>query len=304
MTRALLIANPVAARAGGAAVSAVRDVLRDGGWQLDVLATHGPGDARRFAEEARTAGCDAVVTYGGDGTAMQAAAALVNSGIALGVIPAGTGNLLAANLRLPRRPAAAARALLTARPRPIDLGAVERHDGTHYFAVAAGAGFDAELMAATAAAEKQRWKMGAYVARALAALPGVTSAVHRVTVDGVEHELPAAMVLVANCGEIMPPLVRLGPQVAPDDGWFDVLAIRAEGVAGSLAAFTELLSGLAAGAGGPRIWTARGRTVAVAPCGGAPRPVELDGEPVGTTPFTARLLPHALLVLAPRGGGA
>src|SRR5262245_37768009 len=108
MTRALLIANPVAARAGGTAVSAVCDVLRHAGWRLDILATHKSGDARRFADEARTAGMDAVITYGGDGTAMQAAAALVNSGIALGVVPAGTGNLLAGNLRIPRNPAAAA----------------------------------------------------------------------------------------------------------------------------------------------------------------------------------------------------
>ena len=304
MTRALLIANPVAARAGGTAVSAVRDVLRGAGWRLDVLATHRSGDARRFAEEARTAGCDAVITYGGDGTAMQAAAALVHSGTALGIVPAGTGNLLAGNLRIPRRPEAAAQALLTARPRPLDLGAVERADGTHYFAVAAGAGFDAELMAATAAADKQKWKMGAYIARALAALPSVTSTVQHVTVDDVTHEVPAAMVLIANCGEIVPPLVRLGPQVVPDDGWLDIVAVRADGVVGSLAALTELLSGIATGAAGPRLWTARGRTVTVAPLDGATRPVELDGEVAGTTPFTARLLPHALQVLAPAGEGS
>ena len=65
----------------------------------------------------------------------------------------------------------AARAIVRGRPRPVDLGAVERADGTHYFAVACGAGFDAELMASTAAAAKQRWKMAAYVGRALTVLP-------------------------------------------------------------------------------------------------------------------------------------
>src|SRR5438093_7707793 len=64
-------------------------------------------------------------------------------------------------------------------------------------------------MANTAAAEKRRWKMAAYVARALAALPNVTSPLHRVTVDGVAHDLPAALVLVANCGELVPPFLRL-----------------------------------------------------------------------------------------------
>src|SRR5207249_323991 len=77
----------------------------------------------------------------------------------------------------------------------IDLGTVERPDGTHYFAVCSGTGFDARLMARTGAAEKRRWKMAAYVMRAFATLPDVTSPLHRVTVDGVAHELPAAMVL-------------------------------------------------------------------------------------------------------------
>jgi diacylglycerol kinase family enzyme len=296
VTRALVITNPVAARIEGGAVGAVLAELRAGGWHADVLATHGPGDARRFAEEAVTAGYDVLVSYGGDGTAMQIAAALVGTGIPLGLVPGGTGNLLAGNLRLPRRPDAAARAIVRGRPRPVDLGAVERADGTHYFAVACGAGFDAELMAGTAAAAKQRWKMAAYVGRALTVLPAVRSVVHRVVVDGQAHEVPAAMVLVANCGELMPPFLRLGRAVVPDDGWFDVIALRADGVVGSVAAFLELLRGIETGS--TRLWVARGRVVEIATLEPPVRPVELDGDAAGETPVTARLLPHALQVMA------
>src|SRR3989454_2865688 len=46
---------------------------------------------------------------------------------------------------------------------------------------------------------------------------------HRVTVDGVAHDLPAALVLVANCGELVPPFLRLRDDITPDDGWLDVL---------------------------------------------------------------------------------
>src|SRR5206468_3019912 len=98
------------------------------------------------------------------------AAGAVGTGLPLGLVPGGTGNLLAGNLRLPRRPADAARLLLRARPRAIDLGQVQRADGLHYFAVCGGTGFDARLMALTGSAEKRRWRMGAYVARAFAAL--------------------------------------------------------------------------------------------------------------------------------------
>ena len=295
MTRALVIANPVAARIDPGALRAVVDVLQTGGWHADTLATHGPGDARRFAEEAVTAGYDVLVSYGGDGTAMQIAAALVGTGIPLGLIPGGTGNLLAGNLRLPRRPDAAARAIVRGRPRAVDLGSVEREDGTHYFAVACGAGFDAELMATTAAAAKQRWKMAAYVGRALTTLPTVTSVAHRVVVDGQAHEVQAAMVLVANCAELMPPFLRLGRAVAPDDGWFDVIALRADGVAGSVVAFIDVLRGIESGAA--RMWTARGRVVAIETLEPPPRPVQVDGDAAGETPVTARLLPHALLVM-------
>lgn len=300
MTRALLITNPVAARLEGAAVQAVRDVLEGGGWRVDILATHQPGDARRFAEEGKAAGFDVLVSFGGDGTAMQVAAALVSSGLPLGIVPGGTGNLLARNLGLPGRPEAAARAMLSARPIPVDLGAVERADGTHYFAVACGAGFDAVVMAHTGSADKQKWKFGAYVVSALQALPALTSAAFRVTVDGVAEDIPAAMVLIANCSEVLPPVLNLGATVRPDDGILDVVAVRADGVVGSVAAFLDLLRGI--GRGTARVWTARGHTVAVTVTTGAAQPVEMDGENAGHTPFAARVLPGALQVLGGKPG--
>src|SRR5256885_10101328 len=105
---------------------------------------------------------------------MEIAAGAVGSGIPLGLVPGGTGNLLAGNLRLPRDPAAAARVILAGRTAALDLGSVERADGTHYFAVCGGTGFDAQLMADTAAAEQRRWEMAAYVMQAFAALPSAT----------------------------------------------------------------------------------------------------------------------------------
>ena len=295
MTRALLIANPAAARTDARAVQTVRDTLRGGGWTVDVRATARPGDARRFAREARDDGFDVFVCYGGDGTAMEIAAGAVASGIPLGIVPGGTGNLLAGNLRLPRGAAAAARVILGGKTATLDLGAVDRADGLHYFAVCGGTGFDARLMARTGVDEKRRWKMAAYVMRALAALPDVSSPLHRVTVDGVAHELPAAMVLVANCGELVPPFLRLGANVAPDDGWLDVLVLRAEGTLASLSAFVELMRGRRNGA--RRLWFGRGRVVRVEVLEGPPRPMQLDGEPWGDAPFEARLVPAALPVI-------
>jgi YegS/Rv2252/BmrU family lipid kinase len=294
-----VITNPAAARTDARAVTAIRETLRSGGWNVEVQATAHPGDARRFAREACDAGVDVLVSYGGDGTAMQIAAGIHGTGVALGLVPGGTGNLLAGNLRLPRSPQAAARVILGAHRQPLDLGIVDRVDEPHYFAVCGGAGFDARLMAATPGALKRRWKMGAYVLRAFAALPHVRSVRYRVTVDGVSHEQPAALVLIANCGELFPPFMRLRHNVSPADGWFDVITLAANGTFESIAAFAELLYGSWNGASTPgrRLWFARGRTIHVESLGLSGQPVQLDGEVCGETPFEARLLPGALSVI-------
>src|SRR3989475_8145585 len=142
---------------------------------------------------------------------------------------------------------------------------------------------------------RSRWKMAAYVARALAALPNVTSPLHRVTVDGVAHDLPAALVLVANCGELVPPFLRLRDDITPDDGRLDVLVLRAHGTLESLRAFAELLRRPTNGA--RWLWFGRGREVRVEVLEGPARPMQLDGEPWGETPFEARLVPASLNVL-------
>lgn len=297
MTRALLITNPAAARIDARAVTAVRETLRSGGWQVEVLATAGPRDARRFATESRDQGFDVVLAYGGDGTAMQVAAGLVGSEIPLGIVPGGTGNILARNLRLPRDPTRAARLILRGQPYAIDLGRVARADGEHYFAVCGGTGFDALVMARTEAAHKRRWKTIAYMASALAELPLARSRPHRITVDGTVHEMDAAMVMIANCGEIFPPYISITPNVRPNDGWFDVFAVQANGVIGGVAAFVSLLRGPTAANGRQRFWGTRGREVRVEGTDGHTGPVQLDGELVGKTPFEARLLPNALRVI-------
>ena len=297
MRRLLLISNPVAARTDRATELAVLDVLRSGDWRVELARTTGPGDARRLAAEGVAGGMDIVAVLGGDGTAMQAASALVGTGVALGVIPGGTGNLLAGNLRIPSAPVAAARALLTAHPVRLDLGQVERADGPHFFGVAAGVGYDARVMGATGAAGKRRWGMGAYVASTFRLLPHLRSVVHRVTVDGVSFDAPATLVLVANCAEICPPYIRLRRDVAPDDGLLDVFVVRADGMWQAFRAIWDVLrerNSLAGGRG--LVAHVKGREVRIEP--EHPEPVELDGDAVGETPFVATVLPGAVSVLA------
>ena len=298
MPRALLITNPAAARTQARAVDGIMRTLRTAGWQAEVLATGGPGDARRLAEYGVAEGVDVVAVFGGDGTTMQAAAALVGTEVSLGVIPGGTGNLLAGNLRIPANPERAARSLVAARPRRFDLGRMERPDGLHYFAVACGAGYDARVMAGTASEHKRRWGMAAYVATTLRLIGEIRSAAHVITIDGVEYDANASMVLVANCGEVIPPLVRLRAGIRPDDGLLDVVVMRANSFGQSVRAVWELLREPATAVGEETfVGYATGREIRVE--SDPVQPVQLDGEPGGLTPFTASIVPGAIRILVP-----
>jgi YegS/Rv2252/BmrU family lipid kinase len=299
VTRALVITNPAAARTDRDAVRAVERILRRGGWQADVVLTGGSGDARRYAADGVRAGVDVVAVFGGDGTTMQAAAALVGTEVGLGVLPGGTGNLLAGNLRIPNHPQRAAELLLQSRPRPFDLGRMERSDGTHFFAVACGAGFDARVMGETTRAGKRQWGMGAYVATTLKILPEVRSTDTWITVDGVEHQLRSAMILVANCGEVIPPLIRLRNGISPSDGMLDVVAVRADGVGDSVRALWDLWRQVDMAADDRYVTHLRGREVSVRTADA--QPVQLDGEMGGTTPFTVQVVPDAIRVMIPEG---
>ncbi len=297
MTRAIIITNPAAARTRPGVVTDVVHTLTAGGWEADVVATCGPGDARRIAEDATADAVDVVAVFGGDGTTMQAAAALVGTDVALGLIPGGTGNLLAGNLRIPGAPVRAAQALLRSHPRRIDLGRIERPDGIHYFAVACGAGIDARVMVETRSEQKRRWGMMAYVSTTLRLIPEMRSVDYLVTVDGQEYDAHAAMVLVANCGEVIPPFIRLGPGIRPDDGLLDVVAVQANSFGQGVQAVWDLLRSRGAEVSERLVGFARGKEVRVE--GFPAQPAQLDGEPGGETPFTASIVPGAVSVMMP-----
>ena len=301
MPRVLLIANPAAARHRERSVNAIVRTLDAAGWETELIATAGPGDARRIAAYGVEQGMDVVAVFGGDGTTMQAAAALVGTDVSLGVIPGGTGNLLAGNLRIPSTPARAARALVTATPRLFDLGRMERADGPHYFAVACGAGIDARVMAATLSVHKRRWGMAAYVATTLRLIPAVRSAAHVITVDGERFETSASMVLVANCGEVIPPFVRLAAGIRPDDGLLDLVVVRADGFGQSVRAVWDILRSAPPVEGfDGHVSYARGREIRVE--SDPAQPVQLDGEAGGETPFTVSVVPRAIRILVPGRG--
>ena len=219
LTRALLIANP-ASRRGGTFVEEARQAILDGGATCDVMLTERAGHAGELSG-IHGRNYDVVFTLGGDGTAMEVAGSLAGSGVPVGVLPGGTGNLLARALGIPRNVARAVPALLHGSVRQIDLGVVLGHR----FAVAAGVGIDAAMVAETPAWMKKRLGVLAYTLIATrAALRAVLFRqffLVRVDVDGEIIERRAAAVLFANFGAILENRIAFGPDIVVDDGLLD-----------------------------------------------------------------------------------
>lgn len=270
------------------------------GWAVETLATGGPGDARQLAEYGVQQQVDVVAVLGGDGTIMQAAAGMVGTGVPLGILPGGTGNQLAGNLRLSFNPVRAARSLVHGTARAFDLGRIERQDGAHYFAVAGGSGLDARVMADTRSMHKRRWGQLAYLATALRLLSEAAAIPFRIVADGEVHEFDACMVMIANCGEIIPPLLKLGQGITPYDGFLDLIAVKASSVGSGLRAVWDVVRETK-GIYGETVFAARfrGSVIAVETPGG-PQPVQLDGELVGDSPFVATAVPGAIQLIHPK----
>ena len=174
MRKAVLLYN---ARSGGRRSQRQSDmqsalkILADAGVEASLLLTQSSTDAAEQARKAVLDGCDTVFACGGDGTIHDVLQAMAGTHVALGIVPMGTANALAHDLRLPSEPSEAVRAALRAEPRRVALGRVQvrgfRGEAvTRYFTVAVGVGVDAHLFYKLNAAAKQRLGMAAYYAKA------------------------------------------------------------------------------------------------------------------------------------------
>jgi diacylglycerol kinase (ATP) len=210
------------------------------GWQPSVWKeTSASDDGRGAATEAATAKPDVVLVVGGDGTLRVAAEALYATGIPIAVLPRGTGNLFARNLRLPLgNIGLAVRTAFTGTDRQVDIGFAElRPEGTgtvtrHAFLVMAGVGLDARMAAHTNARLKKRIGWVAYsdpIARSVFGNKQI-DLTYRLD-DQPSRTMRAHTVIVGNCGTLTAGILLL-PDAKVDDGILDAVVFRPRGGAG------------------------------------------------------------------------
>lgn len=292
--RAAVLLNTARLRRSDEIRAELGGVLRGLGCPDPVWLEAGPqGGVVAAVKAAVDAGAEVVVAGGGDGTVRAVAAGILGTPAALGILPLGTGNVLARNLGIPQALVPAARVAMGPGRRRIDLGQV---DG-QVFAVTAGIGFDAILLAGAAAAARSRLGLPAYVVAGLGHLGDPAFAVE-VSLDGAPaFRRSVAAVLVSNV-----PHLRLGitlqESARPDDGLLEVTLVEPRGVLGWPRVAASLL-GRRRGRAVER-FQASAATVRAA----APVAREVDGDPIAPGPdLSVRVLPLALEVCVPAGAG-
>ena len=289
--RALLIVNP-ASRRGARLQGEALDAIRSAGIVCDAMVTetagHGATLARLHAPD-----YDAVFTLGGDGTAVEVIGALAGSGKPVGVLPGGTGNLIARTLGIPVKVPDAVSMLVRGDRATIDLGKIT---GGRLFAFSAGVGIDARMIEGAPAALKRRLGVMAYVLSASRAVLRREDFLVRATVDGVVHERRASAVMVVNFGAVLNDLIRLGPDIRSDDGVLDLCVFSPRTFRDSVRVIWRLLR--KDFSSDECVLYVPGRTFRLETV--PPRAAQADGEIVGVTPVEITVAPLAALMLIPR----
>lgn len=298
--RALIIHNDKSGQ-GDAGFDTFLRVLAEGGLRYE---RRGLGEGVRLEDLLSDAAeFDAVVAAGGDGTVSGIAHALRDSGVPILAYPKGTANLIALNLGLPTDPEALAGLLRAGHTQLMDLAELRYYDPSGQtrncgFTVAAGTGFDAQLIADSESL-KPRFGVGGYLLSALSnAAPKVAR--FRLEIDGETFEREGIGVMVVNLSQM-----QLGLEMAPGadsaDGRLEVVILKARTAAGLV---PELLRQLAekAGLGSPgvsellEVRSAKEVRIESEPA----LAVQYDGESLeALPPLEARILPRAARFIVP-----
>jgi YegS/Rv2252/BmrU family lipid kinase len=236
-SKTALILNPATTDDASSIVELVRNGCRDHGWNemtVEQTTTSDPGSSQ--ARRAVFDGADLVIACGGDGTVAAVADGLAHSGVPMGILSSGTGNLLCRNLGIPTEVHRALDVALGEHKRVIDLGRIDEN----CFVVMAGMGFDASVMQETSDKMKTRIGWLAYV------LAGARNLVHRpmlatIRLDEERYVQGAARtVLIGNVGRLQGGVSVL-PDADPSDGLLDVVIIAPRGSGDWLAVAWQII---------------------------------------------------------------
>jgi diacylglycerol kinase family enzyme len=274
------------------------EIFKSNGHDVTVAPTTGPGTAGGIVREHIAHGADLVVVAGGDGTINETAEGMVFSKVPLGILPGGTANVLAMEMKLGSRLERAAERLEECRPRRISLGRVTCGGGpSRHFLLMAGVGLDAHIVyhvnlpLKACAGKLAYWVAGG-------SLLGHRLPQIRVDSDGRQHECSFALLTkVKNYGGDF----EIAREVTLFQDRFEMILFEGE----SSTRYVKYLAGMAfqrlKGMQGVKMLRTASATLSCP----ADRPVfiQIDGESAGYLPAEVSIVPDALTLLVPPGYG-
>lgn len=258
--------------------------------------TLGQGDAAQYTREALAAHGDLLVLAAGDGTIREVLHVLAGNPAApaLALIPVGSANVLARELRIPLSVSKALELIDRHRVLLMDLGFLPDRD--EHFALMLTTGFHARLIQDTTREAKRKYGFFAYFRSVFKHLWHFADAEATITIDGVLHRVHSENILVTNINLLGFEPLRLGPDVRLDDGVLDIVVFEHA----STFRFFHLLAHhlLTPLRPDPRVHFFRGRDIAIA--FHEPVPVQVDGDPLSAPlPVRIQAVPKAVRVLVP-----
>jgi YegS/Rv2252/BmrU family lipid kinase len=308
MQRIALISNPIS---GGhstrrrAQLDAVAAVFTRHGAEVAGYETDGPGSAAALARKASDQSFDTVIVCGGDGTVHHALQGLAGTDTALGVVPFGTANALAASLGLAGDPVRAATRLLTAEPVRIPVGRIayanrRNEPRDRYFLVAAGVGPDARLMEEMDPGLKRRIGYLLYIVDGLRIWAGGRFPLYQVRLDDGEPR-QVSQLLVIRVRSLGGAVGSLVPGASLTSNRLEMLAFATQ----SRWEYLRFVVGAALGRHpfSRAVERLEAEVVECQPLNGNRDQLraEADGEPLGTLPVRMEIVPNALTLLVPQG---
>ena len=201
----------------------VEEGLQRNGWSNTLwLETAADDPGRAMTQQAVAEDVDLVIGAGGDGTIRYVADGLAHTGIPMGLVPAGTGNLLARNLGLPLEEVEAIEVALSGQGRLIDLVRITVDDrAPEHFAVMAGIGVDAMIMDETNEDLKDQVGSAAYFVAAAKALGRLPIRLKVQLDNNRPVQRHAMLCVIGNVGTLRGNLTLI-PGASPDDGLLDL----------------------------------------------------------------------------------
>jgi diacylglycerol kinase (ATP) len=294
--RAVVIINPLSGQGRydsqvHAHAALAQSILAAHDIEATVRPTTKAGDAHSFARDAADRSCDLVVAWGGDGTINEAASALIHTGVPLAIVPAGSGNGLASDLRIPFDARAALLIAATGRTMTIDAGQVD----THWFFNIAGVGIDAVIAARFNERGLRKRGLLGYLQLSGAELLRYQGMQYELAIDDERVEQHALLLAFAN-GRQYGNRLLIAPGARLDDGLLEVVIVERLSLLAIAWRLPSLFRGTLQAGRGVTMRAARQLRVRAT----GPIPFHVDGEPrIGGNELRVQTVPGALSVRVP-----